>query len=261
MPGDAPLLAVRDRIVTLAALVSVTVLCWFYLYRMTAGMSAIAAEHDMHAAMGMADMAAWGPAELLGLFLMWMVMMAGMMLPSATPVILLVLNTYKRRGGRDATWSTFAFAGGYLLAWTGFSVAAAALQAILHRAALMSPAMVSESTIIAAAVFLIAGAYQWMPLKAACLTHCRSPLHFLTHEWREGAAGGFIMGLRHGLFCVGCCWALMLLLFAVGVMNLVWVGAIAAFVLVEKLLRGGMLFSRVAGVACVVWGAYLLSST
>lgn len=259
MKGDRPLFACGDRIVTLAALFVVTLLCWFYLYRMTAGMSAVAAEHDMHAAMGMTDMAAWGATELLGLFVMWMVMMAGMMLPSATPVILLVMNTYRRRGGREARWSTLTFVCGYLFAWTGFSVAAAALQAVLHRTALMSPAMVSQSTVIAAAIFLIAGVYQWLPLKAACLTHCRSPLHFLTHEWREGPLGGFIMGLRHGFFCVGCCWALMLLLFAVGVMNLFWVAAIAAFVLVEKLLRRGMLFSRIAGVICILWGAYLLA--
>ena len=261
MNGDRPLLAGGDRIATLTALLVATLLCWFYLYRMTAGMSAVAAEHDMHAAMGMPDMAAWGVTELLGLFLMWIVMMAGMMLPSATPIILLVMNTYKRRGGHDARWSTLAFACGYLAAWTGFSVAAATLQAILHRTALMSPAMVSQSATVAAVIFLIAGVYQWMPLKAACLTHCRSPFHFLADEWREGTAGGFIMGLRHGLFCVGCCWALMLLLFAVGVMNLAWVAAIAAFVLVEKLLKGGMVFSRAAGITCVLWGTYLLAKS
>jgi predicted metal-binding membrane protein len=247
-----------DRLITVAALLVVTVLCWVYLYRMTAGMSAIAAEHDMHAAMGMADMASWGAAEILGLFVMWVVMMAGMMLPSATPVILLVLNTDRRRGGREATWSTAAFVVGYLVAWTGFSAAAASLQAVLHRSALLSPAMVSQSAAIAAAIFFIAGAYQWMPVKAACLTHCRSPIHFLTHEWREGAAGGLIMGLRHGLYCIGCCWALMLLLFAVGVMNLAWVAIIAAFVLVEKLLPRGMWFSRIAGTISLLWGAYLL---
>ena len=259
MKGDRPLFSGGDRLATVAALLAATLLCWFYLYRMTAGMSAIAAEHDMHAAMGMPDMAAWGVTELLGLLLMWIVMMAGMMLPSATPIIILVMNTYKRRGGRDARWSTLAFVSGYLVAWTGFSFAAAALQAILHRMALMSPAMVSQSAIVAGAIFLVAGVYQWMPLKAACLTHCRSPFHFLAHEWREGPAGGFMMGLRHGLFCVGCCWALMLLLFAVGVMNLVWVAAIAAFVLVEKLMRGGMLFSRAAGATSVLWGTYLLT--
>ena len=259
MKGDGPQSLRADRAITMAALLVTTLLCWLYLYRMTAGMSAIAAEHDMHAAMGMADMASWGPAELFGLFLMWVVMMAGMMLPSAAPVILLVLNTYRRRGGRDATWSTTAFVLGYLVAWTAFSAAAASLQAVLHRTALLSPAMVSQSAVIAAGIFLIAGAYQWMPVKAACLTHCRSPLHFLTHEWREGAAGGFVMGCRHGLFCVGCCWALMLLLFAVGVMNLVWVAIIAAFVLVEKLLPRGMWFSRLAGATSIRWGVYLLS--
>jgi predicted metal-binding membrane protein len=203
-------------------------------------------------------MAVWGPAELFGLFVMWMVMMAGMMLPSATPVIFLVLKTYRRRGGHDARWSTVAFVCGYLVAWTGFSVLAASLQALLHRTAVMSAAMTTQSAAISAAIFLVAGVYQWMPMKAACLTHCRSPLHFLTHEWREGSLGAFTMGARHGLFCVGCCWALMLLLFAVGVMNLLWVAAISAFVLLEKLLRRGMWFSRAAGAMCIVWAAYLL---
>jgi predicted metal-binding membrane protein len=151
-----------------------------------------------------------------------------------------------------------AFVCGYLVAWTGFSVLAASLQALLHRTAVMSAAMTTQSAAISAAIFLVAGVYQWMPMKAACLTHCRSPLHFLTHEWREGSLGAFTMGARHGLFCVGCCWALMLLLFAVGVMNLLWVAAISAFVLLEKLLRRGMWFSRAAGALCIVWAAYLL---
>jgi predicted metal-binding membrane protein len=148
---------------------------------------------------------------------------------------------------------------GYLVAWTAFSGVAALAQAALHAAALMSSAMVSQSAMLAGGIFIVAGAYQWMPLKNACLAHCRSPLHFLAREWREGAAGGFLMGLRHGLFCVGCCWALMTLLFAAGVMNLLWVAAITAFVLVEKLLPPGRLVGRIAGTLLMCWGVFLLA--
>jgi predicted metal-binding membrane protein len=248
----------RDRILAGTALAAITLLSWVYLIRMTAGMHAAGVEADMHAAMGMPEMAAWGPAQVIALFLMWTVMMAGMMLPSAAPIILLVTGTYRRRGGSDARVAAVAFTAGYLAAWTGFSAVAALLQAALHAAALMSSTMVSQSTVLSGAIFVAAGLYQWTPFKHACLAHCRSPWHFLAREWREGAAGGFLMGLRHGLFCVGCCWALMALLFAAGVMNLLWVAAIAVFVLVEKLLPRALAVGRVAGALLLMWGAYLL---
>ena len=249
----------RDRLIVVLALAGVTLLAWLYLVRMAAGMRAAASEADMHAAMGMADMAAWGPADVVALFLMWAVMMAGMMLPSATPMILLVVGAYRRRGGPLARLATVAFAGGYLVAWTGFSLVAALVQAGLHATALMSSGMVSQSSVLTGLILLTAGVYQWMPIKHACLAHCRSPLQFLTEEWREGVPGAFRLGVRHGLFCVGCCWVLMVLLFAAGVMNLLAVAAIGAFVLVEKALRQGPLVGRLVGVLLVAWGAYLLT--
>ena len=248
----------RDRLIVCLALAAVTLLAWLYLGRMAAGMRAAASEADMHAAMGMTEMAAWSTADVVALFLMWTVMMAGMMLPSAAPVILLVIGTYRRRGGRHARTATAAFAGGYLAAWTGFSLVAALAQAALHAAALMSSGMATRSSLLTGAIFLGAGAYQWAPLKRACLTRCRSPLQFLSEEWREGLAGAFRLGLRHGLFCVGCCWGLMALLFAAGVMNLLWVAAIGAFVLAEKVLPRGPLIGRLAGIASLAWGTYLL---
>lgn len=259
VPSQVERLIRRDRLIAALALAAVTLLAWLYLARMAAGMRAAATEADLHAAMGMADMAAWSTADVAALFLMWAVMMAGMMLPSAAPTILLVVSTYRRRGGRHAQMATAAFSGGYLVAWTGFSLVAALVQAALHAAALMSSAMVSQSTGLAGAIFLAAGAYQWLPLKHACLAHCRSPLQFLAEQWQEGVPGAFRLGLRHGLFCVGCCWVLMALLFAAGVMNLLWVAALGAFVLVEKVLRHGPLVSRVAGVALFAWGAYLVT--
>ena len=250
----------HDRALALLAIAAITVLSWIYLVRMAAMMTTAAGERAMHAAMGMPEMAAWGPAELLMLFLMWAVMMAGMMLPSAAPVIILVIGTYRRRGAR-ARLLTLAFASGYLVAWTAFSAAAALLQFALHRAALLSPSMAATSALAAGAIFVAAGIYQWLPVKAACLMHCRSPLAFLGSHWREDATGALAMGLHHGLFCIGCCWTLMLLLFAAGVMNLFWVGVIATFVLVEKVARGGARIGRIAGVLLAAWGIWVLLGT
>jgi predicted metal-binding membrane protein len=241
----------RDRLFAVLGLAVILALSWTYLLRMAADMRSMAA-------MGMPEMQSWGVGDFLQLFIMWTVMMVGMMLPSATPLILLALGVYRRRGGGQASLHGGLFVAGYLLAWTLFSAVAAALQVFLHRAALLSSGMASRSTVFAAVVLLIAGAYQWLPIKNACLTHCRSPLDFLTRHWREGAGGALRMGLHDGLFCVGCCWALMALLFVAGVMNLLWVAAIAAFVLVEKLTPQGPRVGRLAGTVLMFWGAYLL---
>jgi predicted metal-binding membrane protein len=249
----------RDRVVIVLGLAGITLLAWIYLVRMASGMHAAAMDAEMHAAMGMPGMRTWGATDLLMLFLMWDVMMIGMMLPSAAPLMLLVVGTYRRQGP-GARGMTTAFVSGYLAAWTVFSAAAALMQAALHQAALLSPGMASRSPVLVGGIFLIAGTYQWLPLKNACLTRCRSPLDFLGREWREGLAGARSMGLRHGLFCVGCCWALMTLLFVAGVMNLVWVAAIAAFVLVEKLMRHGAAAGRAAGIVFFAWGVYVLVS-
>jgi predicted metal-binding membrane protein len=247
----------QDRALVLFGIAAITLLSWGYLVRMAAMMNAAAADTAMHVAMGMPEMVIWGTAEFVMLFLMWAVMMVAMMLPSAAPMILLVVGTYRRRGDRSRAL-TMAFGSGYLIAWVVFSAAAAVTQLMLHRAGLLSANMASNSAIIGAAVLLLAGIYQWLPLKTACLTHCRSPLAFLAEHWREGAAGALGMGVRHGLYCVGCCWALMLLLFTAGVMNLLWVAAIAMFVLVEKLASRGHTVSRVAGVALIAWGGCVL---
>jgi predicted metal-binding membrane protein len=179
-----------------------------------------------------------------------------MMLPSAAPLILLILGVYRRRDDRHTRLNSVLFVSAYLLAWTLFSLAAASGQIALHRAALLSAAMVAKSGMLTAAILILAGVYQLLPMKNACLAHCRSPLSFLTEHWREGPAGALRMGLLHGLFCVGCCWALMALLFVAGVMNLLWVAAIAVFVLLEKLWRQGLLVGRIAGVLLIAWGTY-----
>jgi predicted metal-binding membrane protein len=248
----------RDRLVAGCGLAALTLLCWAYLGNMASGMRDAAGEAEMHAAMGMPEMGAWGPAQLLALFLMWAVMMVAMMVPSAAPVMMLVLGVYRRRGGREAHTSAWTFIAGYLLVWVAFSAVAAGTQAVLHQGALLSPDMTSRSGLVAGVILVAAGVYQWLPIKNACLTHCRSPLGFLTTEWREGIAGALSMGVRHGGFCVGCCWALMALLFVVGVMNLLWVALIAAWVLVEKLAPRGAVLGRAAGVLLATWGVYIL---
>ncbi len=249
----------RERWLMAVGLAATTALGWAYLARAATSMHAMTIEAQMHAAMGMADMHAWGASAWLGLFAMWSVMMVAMMLPSAAPVILLVLGVYRRRDDRRARLAAVTFAAGYLLAWTTFSAAAAAGQVVLHRAALLADDMSVGSATMSGVILLIAGAYQWLPFKSTCLTHCQSPLGFLSQYWREGATGGLAMGVRHGAFCVGCCWLLMTLLFVVGVMNLVWVAALAGFVLIEKLARQGTAFGRVAGIAIAGWGIYLLA--
>ena len=248
----------RDRIVMALCLTVVCLLAWVYLVRDAASMNAMTMETRMHAAMGMPDMHVWGVADWLSLFAMWSIMMIAMMLPSAAPVVLLVLGVYRRRNDPQARLASATFVGGYLVAWTVFSAAASAIQIGLHRAALLNADMRSTSVVVSGLLLIAAGVYQWLPLKNTCLTHCRSPLGFLSQYWREGVGGGLTMGVRHGVFCVGCCWILMLLLLVVGVMNVAWVALLAAFVVVEKLVRGGALVGRIAGVVVAGWGAYLL---
>jgi predicted metal-binding membrane protein len=248
----------KDRAIVFLGIAALTILAWLYLVRMAGAMGAAAADKAVHAAMGMPEMAAWGAAELVMLFTMWTVMMAAMMLPSAAPVLLLSMGVYRRRGSGSGVL-TLAFGAGYILAWTGFSAVAAFTQLLLHRAALLSPEMALSSSLVGGAILIAAGVYQWLPFKTACLTHCRSPLSFLTHYWREGLAGAATMGVRHGLYCVGCCWMLMLLLFAAGVMNLLWVAALAILVLVEKVIPHGAQVGRAAGLGIAVWGVWLLA--
>lgn len=191
---------------------------------------------------------------------MWIAMMAAMMLPSAVPVILLHATIIRGRGaGAGPAMACFAL--GYFAVWATFSLAAATLQFTLENAALLSPMMQTTSISLAGTVLIAAGAYQWTPLKQACLRQCRSPLEFVATYWRTGTSGAFFMGFRHGLYCLGCCWVLMLLLFVGGVMNLVWISGIALFVLAEKLIPAGHWIGRAAGTILVAWGAATILAT
>lgn len=196
----------------------------------------------------------WTASHAALMFVMWAVMMAAMMLPSAAPTILLVdaLDRKASRGGLG----TGLFTLGYLVVWIGFSLLATALQFALDHAGLLREDFASASTRLAAAFLIVAGIYEWTPLKHACLTHCRAPLEFLIHHWRNGPLHA---GLRHGVYCLGCCWLLMALLFVGGLMNLIWIAALALLVLVEKLMPFGGRTSRIAGLAMIAWGVFRIA--
>ncbi|MCH8999456.1 MAG: DUF2182 domain-containing protein [Proteobacteria bacterium] len=243
MTESSPLesLLKRDRAVVLAGLVGVTGLAWVYLFAMATDMG--------DGAMAVLQVRPWGGLDFLLMFLMWAVMMVAMMVPGAAPMILLFAAVSRKQRERGRPFAPVgAFVAGYLAVWSAFSALATLSQWGLEQAALLSPMLVGTSPLLGGGLLIVAGIYQWTPLKHACLRHCRSPLHFLTHGMRKGAGGAFVMGLEHGAFCVGCCWVLMGLLFVGGVMNLLWVAAIAAFVLLEKVVPHGLLAGRLSGV-------------
>jgi predicted metal-binding membrane protein len=183
------------------------------------------------------------------------------MVPSAAPTILLFANVARSRKARGVPSASAAvFALGYLLVWAVYATIAALLQSELHRLTLLSPTMASASPWLGGGLLILAGIYQVLPAKRACLSHCRSPFGVFSHEWREGVSGALIMGARHGTYCVGCCWALMALLFVAGVMNLVWVAAIAIFVLIEKLGPGSTTIGRLSGILLMAWGIWVIAA-
>ena len=197
--------------------------------------------------MGMTMNVPWTVTDVALTGVMWTVMMVAMMTPSAAPVILLFAGTQRAWRAARSSIVTAVFGAGYLLVWTAFSAAAAAGQWALHQAAMLSPSMSTSSAWLGGGILVAAGIYQLTPTKRACLTHCQSPLGFLMSHWRDGTAGALRMGISHGLYCVGCCWALMCVLFVVGVMNLAWVAALAIFVLLEKIGPPGPLVARLSG--------------
>lgn len=249
----------RDASLILISIALITALAWLYLIHLDRQMVSALAENQMMAAMGMPMDKPWSAADLLFTFAMWAVMMVGMMGPSATPMLLLFAAAQSKSGKRRAALSTGVFALGYAFVWTAFSAGAAATQWALHQAALLSPAMAVLSPRIGGAVLIAAGIYQMTPWKSACLTHCRSPLSFLMTHWREGEWGAFGIGVHHGAYCLGCCWALMIVLFVVGVMNLAWVAVLAAFVLLEKAGPYGTAVARISGAALIVYGILMIA--
>src|SRR5690348_11228538 len=234
----------RDRFIILAALLLLIAAAWAYLFRlasaMTSGMRSMPAM-DMGAAMAPA-MRHFNPADTLLTFIMWLVMMVGMMTPAVTPTILLYarvgrMAALQQKPFAPAGW----FAGGYFLSWAGFSLVATAAQIGLRDAMLLTAMLNSASDLMSGLVLVVAGLHQWSPWKNSCLERCRAPLEFIQQHggFRPQAGASVMLGLRHGLYCIGCCWALMLLLFVGGVMNIAWIAGLAALVLAEKLWSRG----------------------
>jgi predicted metal-binding membrane protein len=240
-----------ERLLVVASLAVAVALAWAYLVEM--------AEHVGmgHLMMSPIDRP-WGAAEFWGTLLMWVVMMVGMMLPSAAPLLLLFLRAERNAVAKSVPLRVLALATGYLAAWSLFSVGATALQWALSEHALLAIDLTVNGPLLGGTLFIAAGVYEWSSIKHRCLDHCQSPLGYLMRHHRPGVLGALRMGIGHGLYCVGCCAVLMLLLFAGGIMNLVWIALLAALALAQKVWRHGALLSRAAGAFFLAAGALLV---
>jgi predicted metal-binding membrane protein len=275
----------RDRLIVISGLITVVVLAWLYLL-MGAGMGMTVFEMstlnlpwqsasektvsgvqgEMKHTTGMGDMmrkahmammqpAVWTTGYAVVMVVMWWVMMIAMMLPSASPMILLFARVNRSQKVKDAPFvPTSVFAAGYLVVWGVFSLLATSLQWGLERLGLLSTMMASTSALFGSLLLIAAGIYQLTPFKHACLRHCRNPFQFVTHHWRTGTFGAFRMGIEHGAFCLACCWFLMGLLFVGGVMNLYWIVGLAILVLLEKTIPTGHWLGAITGVGLIMWG-------
>lgn len=238
----------RQRIIIGLGIAAIATSTWLYLVQI-----AIASEQGMQ----MTTQSSWN-WHTFGLnLIMWCAMMVSMMLPTASPMIMSFFRVKQKRAD-SRLLSSVVFISGYLILWGVFSVLAAGGQAVLHNTDLLSSPMGKTGPLLGACLLITAGAFQWSSLKESCLGKCRSPLSFLLVEWRDGNLGALVMGLRHGFFCIGCCWALMLLMFVGGVMNLTWMALLAVYMLLEKIVPNGRYFSRISGVMLIIAGVWVL---
>lgn len=276
----------RDRALVIGGLIGLGLISWVWIL-MGAGMQMSVWQmtelalfpHLGGSPMAMGDMGAaeggmsdgmdgmmamgWTPAYAVLMISMWWVMMIAMMLPSVAPIILLHARSLRHGQAKGRIASGFVpsawFLAGYLVIWLAFSIGAAVLQWVLEQSESLSAMMMSsESRWLSAGVLLIAAVYQISPLKQMCLAHCRSPAEWLSRHWRTGSWGAMLMGAGHGVFCVGCCWALMLLLFVGGVMNIVWIAALTLLVLAEKQAPAGWPVSSLTAGVLLAWGGATL---
>ncbi len=273
----------RDRVVVAVSLAVIAVLAWAYVIWLAGrmGMPAPQGAADMAgtdmAGMDMSGMKAsgmdmgaamapgfqaWTTADFTFTFSMWTVMMIGMMTPSVAPMLLLYAGVGRKanENGHPIA-STAWFLAGYLAVWAGFSILATIAQWLLTRLALLNPAMVASSAVLGGAILIAAGLYQWTPMKGVCLRQCQAPIAFLASHggFRSSPLGALRLGIAHGAYCLGCCWVLMALLFVGGVMNILWIAAIAFLVLLEKVVPAGQWISRISGTLMAVAGVWLLA--
>ncbi len=257
----------RDPVIVIAGLVAVTALAWMYMLHFASSMTSLEVSRnggmDINTMeMSMPRTLAWRSEDIVLNFIMWVVMMVAMMTPSVTPMILMVARVNRQRDADQTPIpTTIAFLLGYWMVWSSFSAGATLAQWGLHSAAILSTEMMRVTPLFGGILLILAGMYQFTRLKRVCLSHCRTPLTFLMTEWREGTRGALIMGVRHGSYCVGCCWLLMTLLFADGLMNLLWVALLAGCVLIEKVTSTGQWVSHAIGLLEIGWGAWLLTRT
>ncbi len=242
----------REQLLVFSCLAAVIMTSWAYMLHMAWEMSGAGAEITLACLMN------WGPGNIAHMFIMWAIMMTAMMFPSATPMILMftTLNEEQRETQRPLMPAGL-FVLGYFLVWTSYSALAAMAQWGLHVATLLSHNLVITSPLLGGMLLVAAGVFQWTPFRDACMSRCRSPLGFLMAEWREGRLGALIMGLKHGLNCVGCCWLLMLLSFVLGVMNMLWMAVVTVFMLVEKAYPRSQWVSRTGGLILIAWGLWV----
>lgn len=270
----------RDRAIVFAALATLIALAWIYtlwlahrmnssgmgMNEMPADMSSMNMNVNLGASMGAMlapNFQTWSGPYFIFMLVMWSVMMIGMMTPSAAPIILLYARVGRQANSQDQPFAaTGFFAGGYLSAWVLFALFATLGQWLLERLALLTPMMNASSNLFGGLVLIAAGVFQWTALKNSCLQHCQAPLAFIQHHggFRSDSLGALRLGFHHGLYCVGCCWALMALLFVGGVMNILWIALLTIFILLEKILPIGRILTRITGLGLIIGGAILLSS-
>ena len=246
----------KDRFIIISGLFILCILSWLYviyLYRQMVHM-------DMDAlffAMPMTP--SWTAVDFILLFLMWFVMMVAMMTPSVAPLILIfaMVNRQKKQQQNPFVPTGYLLYG-YFLIWAGFSLLATLLQWLLQNISLLNPEMETTNKILGSFILIAAGIFQFTPLKQRCLNYCRTPVDFIHRNWKEGKTGALRMGIENGVYCLGCCWVLMILLFVSGIMNLLWIALIALFVLIEKILPKVKWVSFIAGGALIMYGTLLL---
>jgi len=252
----------RDRAIVAASLALIATMAWAYVVSLALhmGMADVDVADASMAGMMRPALANWGGSDAVFMFAMWAVMMVAMMTPSVAPMVLVHARVARQALEKEKPFAaTGWFAAGYLLAWIGFAAVATTAQWALERATLLTPAMAASSNILGGAVLIAAGLYQWTPVKDACLAQCQSPFLFLQRHggFRAAIGGSLALGARHGIYCIGCCWALMLLLFVGGIMNVAWIAAIAILVLLEKVTPWGRMLPRAFGSALVLGGVWL----
>jgi predicted metal-binding membrane protein len=251
-----PALPLADRVAIWTVLALLTLISWLYLFWTPSTTTNVSPAMGSMPGMIMPQTAAWNFSATMAMFAMWVIMMIAMMIPSASPAITIYARALHMRGVPFVR-PVFGFVMGYVIAWSVFSVVATMGQLLLQKYAFLSHNLRLDA-VYGGAVLALAGLYQISPFKTACLRHCRSPLGFLMAYWRDGTVGATMMGLRHGLYCIGCCWLLMMLLFVAGVMNLLWIAALSFFVLIEKVIPAGRAIAGAAGIAMVAAGIWMI---